>query len=189
MDILSLIWNLNISLFYFINLNLETPILNFLMPLITLFGSLYLWIIVFSMLFVFGGIKGKNTAILGFIILLLSTSIVIILKSTIAEPRPFIALENVNLLQSVSSYSFPSGHTATAFAGVLLIGKKYGHIHLLMMLACLIGFSRAYVGVHYPIDIIFGAMVGIICALIVLKYENAIFSNKFIQAYHIKEHS
>lgn len=128
MDILSIVWDFNVSLFYIINLYLENPILNILMPIITTFGSLYLWLIGLSILFLLGDLKEKNTAILGIIALLLSSTIIYILKIVIAEPRPFMILENVNLLQSVSSYSFPSGHTATAFAGALVLGKKYGYI-------------------------------------------------------------
>ncbi len=166
---------------------METPILNFLMPIITVLGSLYLWLIGLSIMFIAGGKKGRHIAVLGFIILLLTSTIVFILKIAIAEPRPFILLDNINLLDSASLYSFPSGHTAVAFAGSLLIGKKYGYIRPLILLACIIAFSRVYIGVHYPLDIIFGAIIGITSALIVLKYENLIFNNKLIRSNQIKE--
>lgn len=181
-----MIWDFNVSLFYLINLNLKNPTLNILMPIVTTFGSLYLWLIGLSILFLLGGLKEKNTAILGIIALLLSSTIVYILKIVIAEPRPFIILENVNLLQNISSYSFPSGHTATAFAGALILGKKYGYIYLLIIVACFIGLSRAYVGVHYPLDILCGAIIGLICGWVILRYENVIFNNSFIRSYDIK---
>lgn len=186
MDLLVTLWDFNVYLFYFINLNFENPLLNFLMPIITVFGSIYLWLIGFSIMFIWGGVKEKNTALLGIITLLVSMAIVAILKYTIAEPRPFVVLDNVNLLQSVSSYSFPSAHSATAFAGSIILGKKYGYIYPLISFACLVAFSRIYVGVHYPIDIIFGAIIGITCALIFLKFENLVLSNKYIQTYKNK---
>lgn len=189
MDILSLIWDFNVYLFYLINLNLQNPILDYLMPIITILGSFYLWIIGLIILFIFGGLKEKNTAVLGIIALLLSSTIIYILKIVTAEPRPFMILENVNLLQSVSSYSFPSGHTATAFAGTLILSKKYGYIYPLIIIACFIGLSRAYVGVHYPLDILCGAIIGLTCAWFVLRYENVIFNNRLIQFYHINDNS
>lgn len=187
MDILSLIWDFNVYLFYLINLNLQNPILDYLMPIITILGSFYLWIIGLIILFIFGGLKEKNTAVLGIITIILSTAIIVVLKFVIAEPRPFIVLDNVNLLESVNSFSFPSNHAATAFAGSLILGKKYGYIYLLMILACLVAFSRVYIGVHYPLDIICGAIIGLTCAWTILKYENEIFSNRFIQSYNINE--
>jgi len=57
-------------------------------------------------------------------------------------------------------------------------GKKYKLIYPLIAFASVIGFSRIYIGVHYPLDVVFGAIVGVICALIVLKFETSIFQNK-----------
>ncbi|MGB8233279.1 MAG: phosphatase PAP2 family protein, partial [Methanobacterium sp.] len=44
----------------------------------------------------------------------------------------------------------------------------------LLVYAMIVGFSRIYIGVHYPIDVLIGALIGIICASIVLKFENKI---------------
>ena len=77
MDFLVTLWDLNVYLFYFINLNFENPLLNFLMPIITVFGSVYLWLIGFSAMFIWGGVKEKNTALLGIITLVVSMTIVV----------------------------------------------------------------------------------------------------------------
>ena len=71
-----------------------------------------------------------------------------------------------------SDTSFPSGHTAASFAvaaGVYMAGwKKTGIV--LHIFSALIGFSRLYVGVHFPSDVIGGAIVGVLCAWVVRKF-------------------
>ena len=178
----------NVALFYFINNGLDNHTFDFIMPLITNFGSIVAWGLICALLFIFGGENAKKVAILGLIALFISNGIAYILKPLIAEPRPFLALTNVDLLTPESEiYSFPSGHTTSSFAVATVIGlkysfmlkdKKYKLIYPLIAFAALIGFSRIYIGVHYPLDVVFGAIIGTICALLVLKFENKIFSNK-----------
>lgn len=88
----------------------------------------------------------------------------VFLKNFIARSRPFDVISSlVPLITKPTDYSFPSGHTACSFAvGFLLfrkLPKKYGIPALL--LAVLISFSRLYVGVHYPSDVIAGMISGI----------------------------
>lgn len=180
MDIIANLWDFNITLYYLINFNLQNPVFNFLMPLITFFGRIFVWVIFFVILFIFGGIKGKKTAILGFLILIITTALIVLVKNIATEPRPFITLAHVHLLEIVKTTSFPSAHSTTSFAVLVLIGKKYGYIYLFITLATLIAFSRVYIGVHYPFDVIFGAILGTLCTLIILKYENQIFQNEYL---------
>ena len=64
--------------------------------------------------------------------------------------------------------SMPSGHSAASFAGLCMIGFLYPRVRYLMwILATVIGISRIYVGAHWPSDIVFGAFIGIVCAIIV----------------------
>ena len=88
----------------------------------------------------------------------------VFLKNFIARSRPFDVISSlVPLITKPTDYSFPSGHTACSFAvGFFLfrkLPKKYGIPALL--LAVLISFSRLYVGVHYPSDVIAGMISGI----------------------------
>ncbi len=125
---------------------------------------------------------------MGLIALVISNGITYILKPLIAEPRPFLALSNVDLLAPKSEiYSFPSGHTTSSFTVATVIGlkyifmlknKKYRLVYPLIVFAALIGFSRIYIGVHYPSDVLVGAIIGTICALLVLKLEDKIFLKK-----------
>jgi undecaprenyl-diphosphatase len=164
----------NTSLFYFINLGMENPLFNFIMPIITDLGDILFWAVACGLLFLSGGEKSKKIAILCLFSLLISFSMTLLLKYLIAEPRPYLVLNNVNTLHMEDNYSFPSSHAATAFAGSLILGRKYGFLIPFIALATLIGFSRIYIGVHYPFDVIFGAAVGIFSASITLKFEKRI---------------
>ena len=87
----------------------------------------------------------------------------IILKPLVARPRPFMLNSAVQLLiPAPEDYSFPSGHTAVSFAAasVLLVQKSKGWLPALLM-AGLIAFSRLYLYVHFPTDVIAGAVIGI----------------------------
>lgn len=92
-----------------------------------------------------------------------------LMRYLIYSPRPFLVLENVNrLVNHEFESSFPSGHTTFYFAlamGVYLYNKKVGRIYL--VLAGLMGFSRIYVSVHWPLDILAGIVLGIGTAIIV----------------------
>jgi len=184
--ILSKLLNENISLFYLIN-GINNSFLNLVMPIITNFGSLIAWILICIFIYIFGGSYGRKVALLCLIALFVTDIIVISLKYVVAEPRPFLTLPNVNLLMTVYGNSFPSGHTASSFTAATIIGLKYHLkskgwkywlIYPLLAFAILIGFSRIYIGVHYPYDVIIGALIGVAFAIIVLKYEYGILHNK-----------
>lgn len=91
------------------------------------------------------------------------------LKGLVARPRPFVVNEAITpLITNVSPYrSFPSGHSGGSFAAMFAlykwVPKKIGIPAL--CLAALVALSRLYVGVHYPIDIIAGCIVGFVCSV------------------------
>jgi len=170
--------NLDVSLFYMINLGLHNSFLDVIMNIITNAGTKIFWIGICVLLFIFGGEKGKNVALLCIIALLLGYFISEFLKYAIARPRPFTVLNGVNLVTSIDGYSFPSEHTVISFASCIVIGKGYGFFYPLLILACVVAFSRIYLGVHYPSDVIFGVFIGIFCALIVLRFEDDIIKLK-----------
>ncbi len=95
----------------------------------------------------------------------------LIIKNLVARVRPYNAIEGlIPIIKKPSEYSFPSGHTASSFAAgfVMLrkLPKRYGIPAII--LATFISLSRLYVGVHYPTDVLFGVISGILCAMLAM---------------------
>lgn len=126
-----------------------------------------LWIIISLVCIIF-----KKTRKLGLMIalaLLFGLIITnIVLKNVIARPRPFYNIQDLYvLIPYPKDYSFPSGHTTSSFAACttlfIMLKKRYSFIFLIF--ATLMGFSRLYVGVHYPTDVLCGLIIGVLCAI------------------------
>lgn len=103
-----------------------------------------------------------------------------VLKDWIARPRPCHLDDSVELLvKRPSSYSCPSTHSAWAFAAttsVFLYHKGWGA--LTCIVALLIAFSRLYLFVHFPTDVLFGMGLGILLAFVSFKIVETIFKKK-----------
>ena len=91
------------------------------------------------------------------------------LKALVDRPRPPLRYaEPEPLVRTPHDGSFPSGHAATSFAAATILSFAFPRLApFLFVLAALIAWSRVYVGVHYPLDIIGGAILGILVALAV----------------------
>jgi len=171
--------NLDIELFYFVNHGLHNLFFDIIMPIITTIKYWRIPILIgFLALFFFGKEKGRKTFIICLITLILSDGLTChILKPLFHRLRPFEVLNNVNLLVLAYGYSFPSAHAANTFAQALVISHIWKRVWvsvLVFTIAILAGFSRVYVGVHYPIDILAGILVSILYAFLGIKIFNII---------------
>lgn len=94
-----------------------------------------------------------------------------ILKNLIERPRPCWIDESVTLLiHNPKDFSFPSGHTYSSFAAAAAIFYHHKKIGIAaLVLASLVGFSRLYLFVHFPTDVIGGMLLGIITAIVISK--------------------
>lgn len=118
--------------------------------------------------------------VLLFSLIIISTAFVNIGKFVLMpeEPRPYAAIENKQAIHTVSGvdihtiYSFPSGHTTTAFSVFLLLVLLTDSVALLVvgfLLAAMAGYSRIYLAQHFPIDVGAG-MVTAVIAVLISKY-------------------
>ena len=87
-------------------------------------------------------------------------------KVLVERPRPFFAMANLQTLIPIPlSWSFPSGHACSSFAAATIYshgGEKRWLKAVFWALAVTMAFSRMYVGVHYPTDVLAGALVGVV---------------------------
>lgn len=108
-----------------------------------------------------------------FSMMVILTIVIFTTKYTVARLRPSND-ETLNtlirILQNPGDYSFFSGHAASSFAittlAILFLKKKYGWIYFMLIWPLLFSISRIYVGVHYPLDLLVGMLVGVLFAYI-----------------------
>jgi undecaprenyl-diphosphatase len=105
----------------------------------------------------------RLTQTLEFALTLLTTFVLVqFMKVLVAYPRPFAVLPDViALVPDQGGYSFPSMHTALTIAVAVSVYLHHKRLGLLLILfALLVGISRIYIGVHYPVDVLVGGLLG-----------------------------
>ena len=149
----------------FLQDSVRNPILNSIMIFITSLGNGgMLWIAATVLLMI--PKKTRKVGLMSAIALL--GSLIInnnLIKNLVQRPRPFRTFPELQIIiPTPSEFSFPSGHTSSSFAAAAVfyrhLPKKLGVPSV--VLAGLIGFSRLYVGVHYPTDVLAGVIMGIL---------------------------
>ena len=185
---IELLKQLDLKLFLFINQTLSNSIFDFIMPL---FDNPKHWILPILVLWIFTMVKDKQNrykllALIPIIILLCDQTGAFIKNFEVRE-RPWFILGDdiVNHLGGLGGKhkSFPSNHAAniTGLATVLS-GIYQERKYWFWILASIIMFSRVYIGVHYPLDIVAGAIIGITFGLL-LNYMWLVFTTNS-EGYH-----
>lgn len=150
--------------------DLRTPILNAFFSFYTQLGDAGLiWIVLSAALLLHPKTrKAGFWALISMLFGLLFTNV--LLKHLVSRTRPWLVVEGLlPLVAEGDPNSFPSGHTCAAFACCVtwarFAARRWAWV-LCLAAAALMGFSRLYVGVHFPSDVIAGCAVGCLCALL-----------------------
>ncbi|SJZ95664.1 phosphatase PAP2 family protein [Anaerorhabdus furcosa] len=166
-----MITQIDLQIMEWIQNHLQSEMMTFIMKFFTHVGDLMLlWAILLIIYFLFKKDKMRSKKIF-FSLLLTFIISEIILKNIVKRPRPFVENKHLqSLIHDPTSYSFPSSHSATSFAvaSSLTKIKPWVTIGSYVLAAC-IAFSRVYLNVHHPSDILIGALIGI-CASKFIDY-------------------
>ena len=157
--------NLDGEILLQIQQHLRTDMLTPFMKIVTFLGNGgWFWILCAVVLLAVP--KTRKTgyaAVLSLIFGVIVTNL--LLKNIVARPRPFAEIEAlIPLIAKPTDFSFPSGHTTASFAVALvmlrMLPKKIGIPAV--VLAALVAFSRLYLGVHYPTDVLAGFVIALV---------------------------
>lgn len=148
---------------------IHTPLLDKILAFITSLGNAgIIWIVLAVVLLILP--KTRKTGIIVAAALLMDFVLCnLILKNLVARMRPYdVNTAIAILIKKPLDFSFPSGHTAASFAAMtaLFLAKMKKAWIAALVLAVLIAFSRLYFYVHYPTDVLGGAVVGILSGII-----------------------
>lgn len=137
---------------------------HFIRPLSEAANYSRIWMLLAGVLALAGGKEGKRVALRGLVAIGLTSAVTnLAFKNIARRPRPdHSGVAEKRRLALPSSHSFPSGHTASAFAFASAVSADAPWLlrDTTVLLAALVGFSRVYTGVHYPGDVLAGAGVG-----------------------------
>jgi undecaprenyl-diphosphatase len=164
---------------FYIQAHLRNPALDQAMVFITFLGNAgFLWFVIAILLLLQKRYQKCGIALLCtiFLSMLLGDNL---LKPLFGRLRPCNKFPEITLLlRRIHSPSFPSGHTMVAFASATVLCFYHRRLGLAgLIMAALIAFSRLYLFVHYPTDILGGILFGCITSLILLYILDKIYGN------------
>lgn len=175
------LYSIDKALFVFINQTLSNSLGDFLWPLITDYDKLLAirgpLVIAWVALLIFGGRRGRTVAIMIPFVIFFSDKISsAFIKEWVARARPCHEVDGVSAIQGIHMLvdcgpgkSFPSSHAVNNFAVGTVLSYYYPRAKWAFLgWASLVGISRVAVGVHYPSDIVGGAMIGALIALLII---------------------
>jgi membrane-associated phospholipid phosphatase len=161
---MSFLQSIDTALFNFGNQSLSNPAFDWLMPILS-GNRLFIPFVIFMSVFLIWKHQRRGALCVVFCLLVVGIGdgwVINTIKHLVARPRPFNDVETaITLVGATGSPSFPSAHSANAFAVSMVIFIFYrGSWKFMLPLAFGIAFSRVYNGVHYPSDTIVGSVMG-----------------------------
>ena len=167
--------NLDTAVFFFINRSLQNPVFDVLMPFVTDLNRHKIVLVIVGVLLLLLAVKGGRRGVIAVLALAVGIAFSDQLNSSFAKfilerPRPCHVLQGVHLLVGCGSgFSFPSSHAVNNLCGAVILAFFYPRAAgWLFSFAAVVCFSRVYVGVHYPSDVLGGAVVGTVCGLVII---------------------
>ncbi|HMK66477.1 MAG TPA: phosphatase PAP2 family protein [Thermodesulfobacteriota bacterium] len=168
------------ALFFWINAGQRNFFFDRIMPYITEFDHWKYWILlIWVVLFIAGGKKLKITLLMTAILVgILDYSNSFFFKHLFTRPRPCNALSQVHTFWPCPrSFSFPSNHATSTFGAAFFLSHTYRNWGcLLFPMALVVGYSRIYVGEHYPFDVLGGFFMGFLGSVVFIWIQNKAFS-------------
>lgn len=168
---LDLIFKLDFRIVHFINRTMRNPFMDYLNIAMTYLGSdVFALGVILALVFLPQDVF-RPFAVQSAVTLVASAIVVQIMKRVFRRKRPFVLSKNLKSIRiGIDPYSFPSGHTTAAFAlamSISLLTLSPTIRLVFLVLAFGVGFSRVYLAVHYPSDVLAGAIIGSSFALLV----------------------
>ena len=150
------------ALFELLNTQWTCRLLDVVMPFLTDFDH---WRVPVILLVLVGLTRGGGDTRVGLLFAVLAVAATdqlssSVAKSIFARARPFDVLQNVRQLVDAHGYSFPSSHAANTFAAGTFLSLRFPRWRPVLVIPVLVAYSRVYVGVHYPSDVLGGAILG-----------------------------
>lgn len=159
------------AVFHAINHGGVSGFFDWLMPMLSDDGRFKIpFLLVFLAMMVFGKSRARTAALLVIPLIALSDQLSSnLIKHAVERIRPCHVLPDVRLLAGCSgSFSMPSSHAANSAAAAVHFALAYPRLAIpLGLFAFGVGYSRVYVGVHYPSDVLVGFLVGVVSALVI----------------------
>ena len=134
-------------------------------------GDGVLYLLLAGLLAVLEPLDGVLFLRLGLLAFAVELPLYLLLKNVIRRDRPCQRLDVKSVVTPLDKFGFPSGHAAGAFVFASVMAHVYPSVALFTyMVAMLIGLSRVVLGVHYPADIVAGAVVGVVCTKLCIGF-------------------